>query len=278
MIYKYISLKNIVEKLYRDYETNESYDIDDLVEWAGEALRKINAPQQYKYNLSKIDIENYKGILPCNFHHVLQVYYEGVALKYNTGTLGLSTTAVPNRLVPLYNKPVSAGISGADIIIDDLEALGYDVTGELENLLKGTFSLYSNVVYSESYSYEIYDNYLYTSFEEGEVYLIYKGIPVDDEGYPKIPDNVYYEEAIASYLQYRIDYRDWRSGRISDKVYAESKANWLKYVRSARAAGITPNLDVLEGIRKMWVKLIPNETANKTFFNNMNIQENLRKQ
>lgn len=277
MIYKYISLKQIVEKLYRDYEINDSYDIDDLAEWAGEALRKINVNQQYKYQVAEIEIENYKAFLPCNFHSIEQVYYDGYPLRYNVGVYPLVSSVISDSTTPLYNRPVSQGISGADIIIDDLTDLGYEVSEDLENLLKGTFTRLSLTQTNIEYYYEIYDNQIYTSFEEGTVVLIYRGIPTDLEGYPLIPDNVYYEEAIASYLQYRIDYRDWRSSRISDKVYTESKANWLKYVRAARAAGMTPNLDMLESIKRQWVRLIPNMTANSTFYTNLDKDEKFKR-
>ncbi len=273
MISKYISLKQIVEKLYRDFESNESYDIDDLAEWAGEALRKINVNQQYLYQAAELSIENHKAYLPCNYHHVEQVYYEGFPLKYNLSTYPPTQGLLNNTNKVLYEKPVSQGISGADLIISDLTALGYEVSKELENLLKGTFSMLKTSIVPDGYYYEIYDNHIYTSFEEGTVLMLYRGIPVDLEGYPLIPDNVYYEEAIASYLQYKIDYKDWRSSRISDKVYTESKSNWLKFVRAARAAGTMPNLDKLESIKKMWVRLIPNNTANKGFYTNLSNEE-----
>lgn len=273
MIYKFISLKNIVEGLYRDYEYNESLDIDDLAEWAGEALRLINAPQQLKYQIAELNITNYKDFLPCNFHSIEQVYFNGYPLHYNTGTFPTITSDISPGSTPLYNKPVSQGISGADIIIDDLTALGYDVSDELSNLLKGTFTRYSSTTYNADYYYEIADNQIYTSFEEGDIMLIYRGIPVDTEGYPMIPDNVYYEKAIKAYLQYMLDRRDWRAVRISDKVYAESKAEWKKYVRGAKAAALTPTLDQLENLKKQWVRIIPNTTTNSTFYTNLDKEE-----
>ena len=70
-----------------------------------------------------------------------------------------------------------------------------------------------------------------------------------------------------------IDKKDWRANRISERVYAESKMEWKKYVRGARAAAITPNLDGLAGIERQWVKLVPNRTANSTFYTNLDKDE-----
>ena len=38
MIYKFISIKEIIEGVYRDTAINEELDIWDVIEWGGEAL------------------------------------------------------------------------------------------------------------------------------------------------------------------------------------------------------------------------------------------------
>ena len=48
MVSKYISVYNIVEKLYRDYEHQEELNIWDIIEWSAEALEFIGAGQQYE--------------------------------------------------------------------------------------------------------------------------------------------------------------------------------------------------------------------------------------
>ena len=272
MIYKFISIKNIAEKIYRDYEFNESLDIDDVVEWGGEALRKINVTQQYQYYIAKLCIENYKDILPCNFYSLEQIYYNGRPMKPAVGTFIENTSGGTFSTTTYNTLPVSTGISGADLILSDLDDLGYEYSAELQALIEGTFTSLRTED-GRSHTYEIANNYIYTSFSDGYIWMIYRGIPVDLDGYPLIPDNVYYEEAVACYIQYRIDYRDWRSARISEKVYGESKANWNKYVVAARASGMTPTVDQLDALRRMWTRLIPNITANSTFYTNLDKQE-----
>ena len=48
MIYKFISIKEIIEGVYRDTAINEELDIWDVIEWGGEALELIGAGLQYE--------------------------------------------------------------------------------------------------------------------------------------------------------------------------------------------------------------------------------------
>ena len=40
MIYKFISIKEIIEGVYRDTQIHEELDIWDVIEWGGEALEE----------------------------------------------------------------------------------------------------------------------------------------------------------------------------------------------------------------------------------------------
>lgn len=276
MLYKYQSIKYIAEDLYRDYGFNVSIEFDDVVEWCGKALNLIGAPQQYEYTIARMCVEDYFHYLPCNFVKPLQVYYNGYPLKESTGFYPDQTSITNFISEPLTDKPVSQGLTGADQILQDMEDAGYDIPTEVENIIRGTFPL-ANVTYTGGDYYQIQDNKIYTSFESGCILFIYKGIKVDDEGYPMIPDNAYYEKACSAYVIYMTDRLRWRAGRLPDKVYAESKSDWNKYVRAARASAQLPSVDRLESMKNQWVRLIPNTNAHSTFFSNLNIKENIKR-
>jgi hypothetical protein len=42
--------------------------------------------------------------------------------------------------------------------------------------------------------------YIYTTFDKGVVYMIYKGVPCDNEGYPLVPNDAQFNEAIRYYF------------------------------------------------------------------------------
>lgn len=111
------------------------------------------------------------------------------------------------------------------------------------------------------------DNYcLYTSVSEGDVCITYLSLPVDEEGYPAIPDDVYYIEACKAYVVKQIDWREWRKGRVADKVYQDSQARWDFYVQAARGSANMPNASKLEELKNVLVRLIPQQNQYARFF------------
>ena len=65
--------------------------------------------------------------------------------------------------------------------------------------------------------------------KEENICIVYLGIPTDDEGLPLIPDDVYYQKALTSYVISMLDYQEWRKGKTPDKVYQKSEQDWLFY-------------------------------------------------
>lgn len=111
------------------------------------------------------------------------------------------------------------------------------------------------------------DNYcLYTSVKEGDVAITYLSIPVDEDGYPTIPDDIYFYEACKAYVVKQLDWREWRKGRVADKVKEDSQNRWDFYVQAARGAANLPNLSQLESLKNRLIRLIPQNRAYNQFF------------
>ena len=117
---------------------------------------------------------------------------------------------------------------------------------------------------SKGDTYNVNDSYIITSFEKGCICLEYLAIPMDCEGFPKVPDSVYYEKAITSYVIMMLDRIQWRMGLCPDKVYKESQFEWEFYCRAAKGEGLYPNMAELSNIKNMMQRLIPlnNEAEN----------------
>jgi hypothetical protein len=73
---QYISIYNIIERVYRDTDFQDSLSFADAVEWAGEAISKIDCPSVLIEKVTSgkndmpgpIKIVNGKGELPCDFY------------------------------------------------------------------------------------------------------------------------------------------------------------------------------------------------------------------
>ena len=248
MVHKYVSIFNVVEKLYRDYEHTEELDIWDVIEWAAEALEFIGAGQQYERRVAELILSNYTTLLPCNYHSHPVVSYNGNPMVYATGAFAPMKTSTSSNSTNTVN---SIEVSSS------------------------TFPTSGNVAQNNLLNEQFYikDNVLVASIPTGTLLMDYKAILTDNEGYPKIPDLVSYKEAVAKYVQMKLDHRDWRRKRLTGDIYSESKKDWNWYCGQARAAGHFPDLAYAESIKNQWVRLKPIQNSAGTFYNDLAIRE-----
>lgn len=243
MIYKYVSIYTVIEKLYRDYSTQRELDVWDVVEWAGEAMDFIGAYSQYnRVPNYKLTVANYKAKLPCDFVHIEGVKYNGVPLLYATSingpTIPDDTTDIPPNTL---NRT-------------DVDSTNFPMLG------------HANHTAAFPMTYIIQNGYLHTELEAGDLVMSYTGLMVDKDGFPMIPDMASYKAAVAAYVQMVLDRTEWRAQRAPEGHYRDSERQWIKFVRQARGEANMPSLDKMEGIKRMWLRLRPNIHAHNSGF------------
>lgn len=253
MIYKYVSIYNVVEKLYRDYSHKMELDILDVVEWAAEALDLIGAYAQLKRIPNEtITIANYKAKLPCELVTLDGVKYNGVPLVYSVGVYGPENKVQGTEVTNTLNRTT----------VDDQN-----------------FPMLGNKTRSAAlpYSYIVQDGYIHTNLQSGEMVLSYTGIEVDSNGFPLVPDDAAYTSAITAYVQMMLDRKEWRAQRAPEAFYRDSERAWRKFSTSARARGIMPSVDKMETMRRMWTRILPNVKMHNSGFSS-GIAPNARNQ
>ncbi len=98
-----------------------------------------------------------------------------------------------------------------------------------------------------------------TSLSEDSIDIQYMGIVTDEDGYVMIPDDVYFINACTTFVIYKLDYIEWRKGTIPDKIYNDSLMKWEDYCVAARGSGNMPDKQMLEKLKNVMVRLIPNQ-------------------
>jgi len=132
------------------------------------------------------------------------------------------------------------------------------------------------------------DNYFYISGNmiitdikntyDNTICLTYLGMPVDEEGYPLIPDDVSFKEACTKYITYMLDVREWRKGNIPDKIMERSEREALWYIGQAKGQGNMPNVAQLERLKNIATRLLPlNNEYKKNFISNGDMERKFRK-
>lgn len=226
---KYISIKVILDDLL-DNPLLQNLTLERVVSYTVDFIRKVGMPKVYENKVTTLDIKDYRAVLPCDFHKIIQVREvgpsEALVLRESTDSFHFAKKKGP----------------------------------------------------SYSLTYKIQGRVIYTSFKEGQVELSYESIPVDKDGYPLIPDNSSFKEALELYItkkKYRVLLD---TGKIRGDIYTSLCQEYAFAVGQAQNSLIMPSLDEMESLSNMWNSILPHTHEHSTGFLNLGTKETIRNQ
>jgi len=126
-------------------------------------------------------------------------------------------------------------------------------------------------------TYTIQAGIITTSFKEGYVKIAYDSLPVDDDGFPLIPDDQDALLALEYYIIYRFLEPLWMMGKITDKAFNFIDQKKCFYMGAANTSLTIANVDHMEAIMNTINRLIINSNAHSNFFKEMGQKERIRK-
>jgi hypothetical protein len=94
MVQKFISVNYAIRKIINNLGINDKeVALDDYIEWIGEALQYIGSYYQYCEKPAIIEIEDYKGELPCDFCKLISIKngYDNLRNNFNKQLIGNNT-------------------------------------------------------------------------------------------------------------------------------------------------------------------------------------------
>lgn len=243
---KQVSLKNIIAKVYRDLGLKEEEDFINFIEWGAEALEQIGVFEQLETKTLCIPINFYKAELPCDLVYLNYVSYGNKNLQPSSSLTG-----------PVMTE----------------EDRSRDWTG-----LSLPDSILTNVNYIPSISssssarnsYSISGGYLNIGVEKGDVHINYQAMPVDEEGYPLVPDHVSFREAVYRYIVYKWLYPRYIRGEADARMIGDAEQKWLWYCGQAGAQAQMPSLGKMENMARRFISLRPNVYQFQSFFEDLN--------
>lgn len=294
MIYKNTSVKRVISKVFTDLDLQEGeHRISDMIEWCGEALEKIGAFPAFVNKVTGKDgnpmltVSNYQTKLPCDFHRLIQISFSTVEtgpfypMRYATGSFDWgSTVNAESSTEAIY--PESALVSLAMDLYSETYAQAlarlnaYPATRALLNSLLAQAGTYESGTTTNSlldtttdYTYLITPGYIKTNQQTGYIMLAYQAIPTDNNGYPLIPDDASFMEALYWYIVMKLSYPKWKQGTIRDEVYYDARRSWNFYCKQAYGNALMPNKDQLESIKNTWLRLVPEINEHSTGFSTL---------
>lgn len=227
---KYVSLKTVLEKVLRDYDgIITEIQWADAIEWSAEAINLLGLYHSYVDKISKkITINNYRGELPCDIAFIKMVR------DFNSG-ITLIRSFDQFHLSNHYRCE-------EEQVSDCIDCHGIP-------------------------TYTVNNNYIFTSFKEGEIEMSYKGLLTDEFDIPMIPDDTKFIRAVASYIAERCCFKLVLQNKMSESIYkgiVERDRDWA--FGSAKSSLEIPDLDRMESFKNKWIRLIPSINHHNTAF------------
>ena len=119
---------------------------------------------------------------------------------------------------------------------------------------------------------------IYTSFKKGEVEISYKGIHVDDEGLPMLPDNAVFLKALEAYIK-----KEWFTvlfdlGKIQLASLQNAQQQYAWLAGQLQSEFTIPSVSEMESFKRSWCTLIQRTTSFNDGFRNNGNQEYIKLQ
>lgn len=262
MIHNYISSKNLIERIYNDYNIQSDDFVSRLSTWTLNAIREIGIKQSYILTNIVMELQHNQVCIPKEIDRIYGVKINGLTadLNYDLNTV--------NKIHYQPGTPTSVvGFDGRVYVhehnildSEDIECVTPETpisTSSVPNVISPTD--YYNAQYpglshtnfdirywrsrtKETYKYKIINGWINTNVEHGTIELACGSIPyVYDEEFemifPLIPDNENLIKAIIFYVLGQMLMRGYKHSLLSYTVnneFLNPGMGWTKYSKMAR--------------------------------------------
>ncbi len=85
MVYKNVSAKSILARVYRDFNPSHSGWQADAMEWINDGLEEIGSHVAYELVTTDVTVEEFRTPIPCNVDAILGLEYQCFKLNRNDG-------------------------------------------------------------------------------------------------------------------------------------------------------------------------------------------------
>lgn len=202
MIYKSCSIDETIGRVIRNTRVQDTAFLIDMHEWIPEAMELMHTKHQYSYAYEDVEIKFHKGKMPCGLIWIEAVEWCGTRLRHGNSVKNITT----GRANPFESNTPSVFISKVEK--KELPDGNFIYTSTLEAVKELPLAT------DEWYQTEM--DRILTSFSDDYVRIHFVKIPTDQRGFPLIPDNANYKQAIYWYTR----------GKMIEAGFQDSVIRW----------------------------------------------------
>lgn len=229
---EYISIRQVLDNLL-DNPLLQDLSLERAVNYAVRFIQKVGMPSIFIEKTAEIKIDNYRGVLPCDYYEMIQVRAISNKGKFESKTFRYSTDS---------------------------------------------FHMSINKGKSEDLTYKLQGNCIFTSLKEGTIEIAYRAFSVDEDGFPLIPSNGTFEEALELFIKVRHFTAQFELGKITPQVLQHTEQQYAWAVGQAQSDLVRPSIDQLQSFTNSWNTLIQRTTEHDSGFKTNGVQEKIKLQ
>lgn len=261
MLYKSVSIKEVIGRVIRNTRLTDTGFIQDMNEWIPEAMGYMKTNMSLSPRWEDVEIDYYKGKLPCGLDTLIAVTCNGQRLSANSDVRNYDSrkTTIKDDILFVSDKSLSVEtdnpVNPTNITYNSLKI---DIK-TIRNFPAGKGTYYTEM------------DFINTSFCKGTARVYFLGIPVDEEGYPLIPDNENYKQAIYWYVRAQMIGCGY-----SDPVFKFDYCQAMFETYAPRAIGeiVHRTPDQAETVFRNNTRLILPDNSFDSFFGNRESEQN----
>lgn len=267
-VYNYTSSKEIINKVYSSTGIQHDLSYFDMINWIYSCMELMHCPQQYIHKAvgwkqdSSLDFENYAFKLPEDFHSLTAIIINGQQARpsdSNTHEFLDGKCCTPNN-----NFLSETNLRGTFV----------DNFGNVFSNTEGIKYLPSNFYYT----FTISKGVVLTNTKKGKACIAYKAFPIDEDGFPLIPDVEKYKLALEKFIIMKLDYIQWRNdpdSRGKKALYDDSSREYEWYVGAASNFMKIPNEHRMNNLKNQLLNLTPRMNKYENYFKNLSSKTRL---
>jgi len=292
MVTRLTTSEEIIAKIIADFDLAD-YDvrISDMITWIGEAVEKIGGMHRYATEVTMgeeiLKVCGHQAKLPCNIKNLLSVAYskhpDGGWIPTRSSTSPFNKWASRGKghgeWQPHYTDEQLISIAMAMYpdrvnpcrVLEDLQC-NPNFRQELIDLMKQNDTDYllhrahRTTDYTRDITYSIKPGFINLNVPEGYLKVSYTVMPVDDNGYPLVPDLASVQEAVYWYVAMKLLYPKYVRQEVPQYIYYDAKAQWSSWSTAAYGQLMMPNYDEMTSAKHVWNTIYPQMREEQTFY------------
>lgn len=251
MANNYISVKTVADKLLR-HPMMAGISFEAIIDYTVDFMRIVNCYNFFVDKCATIDVIKYQSVLPEDFYEVNQLRLKSKTVKLPVLEEDTITTE-EGAVVPIgtYHQKTTENLYPV------YEDVTLTTTNNMFRYSTDSFHLSDDKHCTcMDLTYKIQGNIIYTSVENCVVELSYKAMPIDEEGFPLIPDNSKFSRALEAYIKKQWFTILFDMGKLQGAILQNAQQEYAWAVGACESDSHNFTMDKAEAFFNSWRSLL----------------------